>query len=138
LQALIDAISRGETEYSVADLGVPGLLHFMYKSRAHVQVTMPLFEDPYHDLNEKRRLTTLYQTLYDAIHAKSGQGSTLKLQYIRTERESVLGWITQSFELYLALSSHLPKSGAVNAAHAVARWVTKEEKRLFLRDAPVF
>ena len=101
------------------------------------------------------RLITLYQTLYDNIHAKSGQGSTLKLQYIRTEKESVLGWvrlllrfqwavlttvsqITQPFEVYLALSPRLPKSAIVNAANSVARWVQKEEKRLFLRDAPVF
>lgn len=138
LGALTGAISRGETEYAVGDLGVPGLRHFVYKSRSHVQVTMPLFEDPYDNPHEKRRLTTLYQTLYDAIHAKSGQGSTLKLQYIRTERESVMGWITQPFELYLALSPLLPKSGIVNAANAVAKWVQKEEKRLFLRDAPVF
>lgn len=72
---------------------------------------MPEFEEPYDDLNEKRRfveisprpednlsftshrLITLYQILHDAIHAKSGQESTLKLQYIRTERESVLGWV---------------------------------------------
>lgn len=46
--------------------------------------------------------------------------------------------ITQPFELYLALSPHLPKSAAVGAANAIARWVQKEEKRLFLRDAPVF
>ncbi|CCM03516.1 uncharacterized protein FIBRA_05650 [Fibroporia radiculosa] len=138
LRALTNAMKRGETDYSVADLGVPGLRHFVYKSRSHVQVTMPLFEDPYDQPNEKRRLITLYQTLYDAIHAKSGQGSTLKLQYIRTERESVMGWITQPFELYLALSPLLPKSAVVNAANSVARWVQKEERRLFLRDAPVF
>ncbi|KAH9950658.1 trafficking protein Mon1-domain-containing protein [Amylocystis lapponica] len=156
LAAISTAITRRETEYSVSDLGVPGLRHFMYKSRPHVQVTMPLFEDPYDDTNEKRRcasrpsrnltlliflllrLIILYQTLYDAIHAKSGQESTLKLQYIRTERESVMGWITQPFELYLSLSPRLPKSAAVGAANAVARWVQKEEKRLFLRDAPVF
>lgn len=48
-------MTRGETEYTVADLGVPGLRHFVYKSRPHVQVTMPLFEDPYDDPNEKRR-----------------------------------------------------------------------------------
>jgi hypothetical protein len=39
------------------------------------------------------RLLTLYQTINDAIHAKSGQESTLKLQYIRTEKESVMGWV---------------------------------------------
>ncbi|KAL6303478.1 trafficking protein Mon1-domain-containing protein [Sparassis latifolia] len=138
LSTLTEAINSGETDYSVADLGIPGLRHFVYKSRSHVQVTMSQFEDPYDDANEKRRLITLYQTLYDAIHAKSGQESTLKLQYLRTERESVMGWITQPFELYLALSPRLPKSAAVGAANAVARWVAKEEKRLFLRDAPVF
>jgi len=68
----------------------------------------------------------------------SGQDLPLKLQYIRTEKESVMGWITQPFELYIALSHWLPKSAAVNAANAVARWVKKEEARLFLRNAPVF
>lgn len=94
--------------------------------------------------------------MHDAVHAKSGQDGPLKLQYIRTERESVMGWvryigriknayadppgrqITQPFELYIALSPWLPKSAAVGAANSVARWVKKEESRLFLRDAPVF
>jgi vacuolar fusion protein MON1 len=84
------------------------------------------------------RLITLYQIVHDNIHAKSGQESTLKLQYLKTDKESVMGWITQPFELYITLSPRLPKSAAVNAANAVARWVKKEESRLFLRDAPVF
>lgn len=46
--------------------------------------------------------------------------------------------ITQPFELYLAMSPLVPKSAVVNAANAIARWVQREEKRLFLRDAPVF
>ncbi|KAI8971160.1 trafficking protein Mon1-domain-containing protein [Trametes punicea] len=138
LNSMSNAILQGETEYSVSSLGVPGLRHFVYKSRSHVQVTTPLFEEPYDSHNEKRRLITLYQIIYDTIHAKSGQESTLKLQYIRTSQESVMGWITQPFELYLALSPHLPKSAAVGAANAIARWVQKEEKRLFLHDAPVF
>lgn len=124
LSGLMHAMVRGETEYSVADLGVPGLRHFVYKSRPHVQVTMPLFEDPYDEPNEKRRsvpvcycmatslirscmtrrLTILYQTLYDAIHAKSGQESTLKLQYIRTEWEAVMGWVRPQRALRFRLS----------------------------------
>lgn len=55
LRAIADAIEGGATEYSVGDLGIPGLRHFVYKSRSHVQVTMPLFEDPYDQPNEKRR-----------------------------------------------------------------------------------
>ncbi|KAJ6475067.1 trafficking protein Mon1-domain-containing protein [Mycena vitilis] len=138
LDLIANAFRSGHTEYSVAELGIPGLRHFLYKSRAQVQITCPTFEDPYDNIDERRRLTTLYQTIHDAIHAKSGQEATLKLQYIRTEKESVMGWITQPFELYVTLSPRLPKSAAVGAANAVARWVKKEESRLFLRDAPVF
>jgi len=39
------------------------------------------------------RITTLYQILHDSIHAKSGQEAGLKLQYIRTDTEGVLGWV---------------------------------------------
>jgi len=138
LDAITNACSSGQTQYCVADLGIPGLRHFVYKSRSQVQVTAPIFEDPYDSLEDHRRLITLYQTLHDAIHAKSGQEGPLKLQYIRTEKESVMGWITQPFELYIALSPRLPKTAAVGAANAVARWVKREEGKLFLRDAPVF
>ncbi|KAF9013405.1 DUF254-domain-containing protein [Cyathus striatus] len=138
LGSLVNAYISGQTEYSVSELGIPGLRHFVYKSRAQVQITYPTFEDPYDGEDQKRRLMTLYQLVYDGIHAKSGQEGTLKLQYIRTETEAVMGWITQPFELYIVLSPLLPKSAAVGAANAVARWVKKEEARLFLRDAPVF
>ena len=96
--------------------------------------------------------------MHDSIHAKSGQDLPLKLQYIRTEKEAVMGWvcsclrplsvgssltlrnlqITQPFEMYIAVSQGLPKSAVISAANAVARWVKKEEGRLFLRDAPIF
>ncbi|KAI0250818.1 trafficking protein Mon1-domain-containing protein [Lactifluus subvellereus] len=130
------AIRNGLTEYSVADLSIPGLRHFVYKSRAHVQITSPTYEEPYDDVKERRRLITLYQTLHDGLHAKSGQDFPLKLQYLRTEKEAVMGWITQPFEMYIAVSHGLPKSAVISAANAVARWVKKEEGRLFLRDAP--
>ncbi|PPR07114.1 hypothetical protein CVT24_010950 [Panaeolus cyanescens] len=92
LAALVNAIQSRQTEYSVSELAVPGLRHFIYKSRTQVQVTLPIFEDPYDQPIAHKRLVTLYQTLHDAIHAKSGQESGLKLQYIRTESESVMGW----------------------------------------------
>jgi len=138
LNSLVEAYKARTTEYSVSELGIPGLRHFVYKSRTQVQITLPVFEDPYHQGSERKRIITLYQVLHDSIHAKSGQDEGLKLQYFRTETESVLGWITQPFEVYIALSPLLPKSAAVGAANAVAKWVKKEETRLFLKDAPVF
>ncbi|KAL4069883.1 vacuolar fusion protein MON1 [Scleroderma yunnanense] len=138
LNAITDAINSGKGQYSVSQLGIPGLRHFVYKSRPHVQITFPIFEDPYDTQDEKRRIIMMYQTLYDAIHAKSGQSGPLKLQCVRTDKETVMGWITQPFELYVALSPRLPKTAVINAANAVTRWVKKEEKNLFLRDAPMF
>lgn len=132
------AFAGGTTDYSVSNLGIPGLRHFVYKARPLVQITHPVYDDVYGEEDERRRLITLYQLLHDNIHAKSGQGEGLKLQYFKTDKEAVMGWITQAFELYIAVSPLLPKSAAVNAANAVARWVKKEEARLFLRDAPVF
>jgi hypothetical protein len=46
--------------------------------------------------------------------------------------------VTQPFELIVTLLPHLPKSAVVGAANAAAKWVKKEEGRLFIRDAPVF
>lgn len=42
------------------------------------------------------RLITLYQTIHDSIHGKSGQKEPLKLQYIQTTSESVMGWVGPS------------------------------------------
>lgn len=47
-------------------------------------------------LNSFDRLITMYQVVYDAIHAKSGQSGPLKLQYIRTKQEIVMGWVSLS------------------------------------------
>lgn len=59
MRAVVHAITRGTTEYGVGDLAVPGLRHFMYKSRAHVQITAPRYEEPYDDAHEQRRCVLL-------------------------------------------------------------------------------
>ncbi|KAK8846814.1 hypothetical protein IAR55_005902 [Kwoniella newhampshirensis] len=125
--------------YNVSLLGCPGLRHFIYKSRQHVQITQPAWGAPYmEDSSDHKRLITTYQKLHDAVHAKSGQSSPLKLVYMRTEHEACLAWVTKPFELYLAVSPQLSKSAIVAAANTVARWVLAEEGRVFLKDAPVF
>ncbi|EUC61720.1 trafficking protein MON1 [Rhizoctonia solani AG-3 Rhs1AP] len=130
---LVQAIRA--SPYAVSELGINGLLHFLYKSRTLVQVTHPMWDE---SINQPR-LITLYQTIHDALHAKSGQiEGPAKLQLIRTDTECVMGWITQPFELYLAVEPTLPKNAIVGAANAIARWIKKEEGKLFLRDAPVF
>ncbi|KZT50777.1 DUF254-domain-containing protein [Calocera cornea HHB12733] len=139
-EALLPMIEKAALThpYSVVELGIHGLRHFVYKSRINVQFTQPEFDSPYDTDIERRRLITLYQQVHDALHARSGQKEALTLQYIRTPREAIMGWITKPFEVYLALSPHLPKPACVSAANMVVNWAKKEDGRLFLKDAPVF
>jgi hypothetical protein len=41
--------------YGVSALACPGLLHFIYKSRQLVQITMPEWAEPYHTDGQDRR-----------------------------------------------------------------------------------
>ena len=43
----------------------------------------------------------MYQNLYDAIHAKSGQSGPLKMQCVRTDKETVMGWVKLPLRLSL-------------------------------------
>ena len=62
----------------------------------------------------------------------------IRLSVSREVHSSIVMQITQPFEMYIAVSQGLPKTAVISAANAVARWVKKEEGRLFLRDAPIF
>jgi vacuolar fusion protein MON1 len=55
IEALKNTIESGRTLYSTSELGIPGLRHFMYKSRAQVQITFPVWEDPYEDPDQRQR-----------------------------------------------------------------------------------
>lgn len=47
--------SSNGNEYDVGMLGIPGLRHFVYKSRAHVQVTHPVWGERYALEADRRR-----------------------------------------------------------------------------------
>lgn len=55
LDSISDVVNSGQAQYSVSQLGIPGLRHFIYKSRPHVQITFPVLEDPYEEIEEKKR-----------------------------------------------------------------------------------
>ncbi|GAA5872112.1 hypothetical protein JCM16303_000983 [Sporobolomyces ruberrimus] len=135
--------ARSIQEYSLGELAIPGLRHFVYKSRSLVQSTRPAWEGDYLSLTDRRRLITLYQQLSDTLHPKPAQSGTparrpAQVQYLRTAHEAVLGWSTPQFELYVATSPFLPHSAVVSAAKGVSKWVEKEEQKLFLTSSPSF
>ncbi|CAG8533827.1 3490_t:CDS:10, partial [Paraglomus brasilianum] len=49
----VEEIARNDG-YAIADIGAPALRHFLYKSKPHVQHTMPMFTPPYDNPRERR------------------------------------------------------------------------------------
>jgi hypothetical protein len=95
IDALLEAVRTAE--YTLDDLQIPGLRHFIYKSRVNVQVTMPHYDFVNGGSeSEFQRIFSLYRTAYDAIHAKGGQECTLRLQYVKTQSVCVMAWVRDS------------------------------------------
>ncbi|KAH8921928.1 DUF254-domain-containing protein [Atractiella rhizophila] len=150
---ILDRVREGTKTQgiNVGELGIPGLRHFVYKSRTYVQIAVADWDGIYDDenLDNRRRLIVLYQKAHDAIKgrldqststssAKTVRKSAAKLVYFRTEWEIVLGTISSERETYLALSHMLPKTAVMTALASLDEWVKKESDKLFLINAPSF
>uniref|UniRef100_A0A1A7Z6I0 Vacuolar fusion protein MON1 homolog n=1 Tax=Iconisemion striatum TaxID=60296 RepID=A0A1A7Z6I0_9TELE len=128
--------------YSVSQVGVSDLRHFMYKPfdvpdnyRQLTQFTSPEMEAPYSNEEEKMRLLDLYRYMHSRIHSTS---RPLKLIYHVAERETLLAWVTSKFELYTCFSPLVTKTCAITAITKLLRWIKKEEDRLFIRYPPKY
>jgi len=73
------------------DTGIPGLRHFLYKSRTHVQFTMPELTDPYSSQSAKKRLLRQYQHMHERMHRTA---RPLKVLFHASEHETMLGWVS--------------------------------------------
>ena len=58
----LEDVEEGRKGYSVAELGLPGLRHFFYKSKSVVQVTFSNWEDEYLVHVNQCRYAPLYIT----------------------------------------------------------------------------
>ncbi|XP_044162034.1 vacuolar fusion protein MON1 homolog B isoform X3 [Bufo gargarizans] len=140
LQALAGALRC--CSYSVSLVGVPELLHFVYKPldipdtyRQLPQFTSPEADGPYCSEEERQRLFDLYRYLHCRIHSSA---RPLRLIYHVAEKETLLAWVTSKFELYTAFSSLVTKVGAINVITKLLRWIKREEDRLFIRYPPKY
>ncbi|CAG8487370.1 10073_t:CDS:10 [Funneliformis caledonium] len=130
----IEAASQSEG-YSIADIGVAGLRHFIYKSKTCLQYTSPAFLASYNNPREKRRLFKLYRYTHDRMHSRV---RPLKVHYYVSPSETILGWITATFELYAAFGPLISKTALTNSSLVLLKWIKKEEENLFIMNSPVF
>jgi vacuolar fusion protein MON1 len=114
------------------DVGVPGIIHFMYKSRVQVQFTMPAF--PSSD-RTARRLRELYRHLQAVVH---GRKTHVKIFHYMSRRYSALVWAGTGFECYTVAEGRVSRGVLARGARGVVRWVRSEEARLFVSGGVVF
>lgn len=128
------AVRRGRP--TATDI-VPGtvLRHFLYKSRANVQFTMPSYEPHFTTLLARRRLLSLYHTLHASVHAKNAH---LKVHHCISRESISLAWVTPLFEIYCVAGSHASRNALAQSANKVVQWVRREEERVFIIGGAVF
>uniref|UniRef100_A0A3P9MJM2 Vacuolar fusion protein MON1 homolog n=1 Tax=Oryzias latipes TaxID=8090 RepID=A0A3P9MJM2_ORYLA len=126
-QALKEALKC--PSYSVAQVGIPELRHFLYKSKSSGLYTSPEFPTVYQTDGEQERLMRLYQDLHSALHHPT---RPLRTFYRCGETENMLALVTSGFELYLCFSPLATKAMAVAAVNKLLKWIRKEEDRLFI------
>ena len=122
------AVRRGRA--TATDI-VPGtvLRHFLYKSRANVQFTMPSYEPSFPTLLARRRLLSLYHALHASVHAKNAH---LKVHHCISRESVSLAWVTPLFELYCVAGPHASRNALAQSANRVIQWVRREEERVFI------
>ncbi|KAF2864164.1 DUF254-domain-containing protein, partial [Piedraia hortae CBS 480.64] len=128
------AMSKGRASCSQM---VPGsvLKHFLYKSRAHVQFTMPSFEPLFGDAVLRRKLLSWYGSLHESIHSRAAR---LKVQHRSTPYMSGLAWETAQFELYCVAGPNASRNDLLHAANRVVKQMKREEEKVFIIGGAVF
>ncbi|XP_060544417.1 vacuolar fusion protein MON1 homolog A-like [Pantherophis guttatus] len=125
--ALLEAVRT--PFYSVSQVGIPDLRHFIYKSKSSGLFTSPEIEAPYITEEEKERLLELYQYLHSRAHNSTRPLNNI---YYIGSNENLLAWVTSAFELYVCFTPLGTKAAAVSAVNKLMKWIRKEEDRLFI------
>lgn len=94
----LEAINKslGTQGYSIAQVGIAEVRHFLYKSRSTAQFTAPRLEAPYMSTEDWNHLFGLYQYLHHRMYKSS---RPLKMLYYSGERETMVGWVSMTFYL---------------------------------------
>lgn len=109
--------------------------HFLFKSRANVQFTMPSLDPAFSSPIPRRKLMSLYHELHTAVHMRH---SHLKVLHSVSEHSTSLAWVTPVFELYCVAGPNTSRAVLTQAANKIMQWARREEERLFIIGGGVF
>ncbi|CAM1324116.1 MON1A (predicted), partial [Pycnogonum litorale] len=107
--------------YNINEIGITDLRHFMYKFKSLSQYTSPCMKRiPYHTDQESKRLFKRYQNLHHRVHSNA---RPLRILLHVGENETLLGWVTSTFELYATFEPLVTKMSAISAVNKIIKWV---------------
>ncbi|KAI6780147.1 Vacuolar fusion protein-like protein [Emericellopsis cladophorae] len=109
--------------------------HFLFKSRANVQYCMGSLDALFAELDERRKLMTIYHELHASVHAKLAH---LKVLHSTRQDATALAWITPVFEFYCVAGPNMSRAMMTQGANKIIQWAKKEEERLFIIGGGVF
>ncbi|EDV26624.1 uncharacterized protein TRIADDRAFT_22109 [Trichoplax adhaerens] len=109
--------------------------HFLYKSKTYGQFVSPKCRPPYNTVEEQTRLQELYKYLHHRMHASA---KPLKLVYRLRSQEALLGWISETFELYAVFNPLVSKTVAIGNVKRLMAIIKQEEDKLFIVNARTF
>ncbi|XP_031623517.1 vacuolar fusion protein MON1 homolog A [Contarinia nasturtii] len=116
-------------------IGIPEIRHFLYKSKTNAQLLCSEINVPYNTPEEFSRLESLYYDIHHRIH---NSNRPTKLIYQLHEKEIILAWITNGYELYAVFEPTVDKSVVITLVNKLLGWIKKEEEMLFILNAPTF
>lgn len=114
--------------------GAPSLRHFLYKSKKHVQYTMPEFFRESED--QKQYIMSVYSHLNQLTHRKDYNCRLLSINL--SHNAIAIGWITNSFELYCISKDGVDLETVMEEINTLVKYYRQEENRVFLSGGAVF
>lgn len=60
------------------------------------------------------------------------------IHYQANNAETVFGWNSNSFEIYVTFAPFISKGSSVSSVNSLIRWIQNEEESLFITKPPVF
>lgn len=133
LEAINDAMHNKGIK--LQHIGIPEIRHFVYKSKSNAQLLCSELTVPYSSVDQFKRLEGMYFELHHRIH---NSDRPVKLIYQMQEKEILLAWVTQAYELFAAFEPTVHRNDVINLVNKLLKWIKKEENSLFILSAPTF
>eukprot|EP01130_Rhizamoeba_saxonica_P006409 TRINITY_DN2556_c0_g1_i2.p1 TRINITY_DN2556_c0_g1~~TRINITY_DN2556_c0_g1_i2.p1 ORF type:complete len:373 (+),score=47.24 TRINITY_DN2556_c0_g1_i2:273-1391(+) len=134
---MVDYMQRSISSrpYTVMDLQIPGVIHFIYRSLTKNQMTSPEFSPPFDRPNWKEKILQIYDQTLESVHTLS---DSHKLYFRNGLREKTIYWKHSAFELCVICVPFLTKEEIHLRCKQILKWISNEEINLFNQSIPVW